>query len=61
MAGSSVSWPTLRHGTRVLDPTPLRRLATVDVVASAALFLAGPASSMTTGHTLPVDGGFSAV
>lgn len=46
---------------RVLDATPLRRLATADEVASAVLFLAGPASSMTTGHTLPVDGGFLTV
>ena len=46
---------------RVLDATPLRRLATPDEVASAVLFLAGPASSMTTGHTLPVDGGFLTV
>ncbi len=46
---------------RVLDATPLRRLATGDEVASAVLFLAGPASSMTTGHTLPVDGGFLTV
>ena len=46
---------------RVLGATPLRRLATVDEVASAVLFLAGNASSMTTGHTLPVDGGFLAV
>ena len=43
---------------RVLDATPLRRLAAADEVASAVLFLAGTASSMTTGHTLPVDGGF---
>lgn len=46
---------------RVLDATPMRRLATVDEVAAAVLFLAGPRSGMTTGHTLPVDGGFLAV
>ena len=46
---------------RVLDATPLRRLATADEVASAVLFLAGPTSSMTTGHTLPVYGGFLTV
>ncbi len=46
---------------RVLGATPMRRLATIDEVAAAVLFLAGPASGMTTGHTLPVDGGFLAV
>lgn len=46
---------------RVIDATPMRRLATVEEVADAVLFLAGPASAMTTGHTLPVDGGFLAV
>lgn len=46
---------------RVIESMPMRRLATLDEVAEAVLFLAGPASSMTTGHTLPVDGGFLAV
>lgn len=46
---------------RVLDATPMRRLATVDEVAEAVMFLAGPRSGMTTGHTLAVDGGFLAV
>lgn len=46
---------------RILDSTPMRRLATAAEVAEAVLFLASPASSMTTGHTLPVDGGFLAV
>ncbi len=47
--------------SRVLDATPMRRLATLQEVAEAVLFLAGPQSGMTTGHTLPVDGGFLAV
>jgi NAD(P)-dependent dehydrogenase (short-subunit alcohol dehydrogenase family) len=46
---------------RVIDAMPMRRLATADEVAEAVLFLATPASAMTTGHTLPVDGGFLAV
>ena len=46
---------------RVIDATPLRRFATVAEVAEAVLFLAGPSAGMTTGHTLPVDGGFLAV
>ena len=46
---------------RVLKATPMARLATVDEVASAVLFLAGQQSGMTTGHTLTVDGGFLAI
>jgi NAD(P)-dependent dehydrogenase (short-subunit alcohol dehydrogenase family) len=40
--------------------TPLGRLAEPEEVAAAILFLASPAASMITGHTLPVDGGFLA-
>jgi NAD(P)-dependent dehydrogenase (short-subunit alcohol dehydrogenase family) len=40
--------------------TPLGRLAEPEEVASAILYLASPASSMVTGHILPVDGGFLA-
>lgn len=40
--------------------TPMGRLAEPEEVAAAALFLASPAASMVTGHTLPVDGGFLA-
>lgn len=36
---------------------PLKRAAQPEEVAAAILFLASPASSMTTGHCLPVDGG----
>ena len=45
---------------RIADLTPMRRLATAEEVAYAILFLASPAASMITGHTLPVDGGFLA-
>ncbi len=45
---------------RIAALTPLRRLATPEEVAHAILFLASPAASMITGHTLPVDGGFLA-
>ena len=41
--------------------TPLKKLAEVDDVAAAILFLASPAASMITGHTLAVDGGFLAL
>lgn len=40
--------------------TPMGRLAKTEEVANACLFLASPAASMITGHTLPVDGGFLA-
>jgi NAD(P)-dependent dehydrogenase (short-subunit alcohol dehydrogenase family) len=40
--------------------TPMARLAEPEEVAAAILFLASPAASMITGHTLPVDGGFLA-
>ena len=39
--------------------TPLRRLGNVDEIASAALYLASPAASFTTGTDLVVDGGMS--
>ena len=40
--------------------TPMGRLAEPEEIVGAALFLASKASSMVTGHTLPVDGGFLA-
>ena len=40
--------------------TPLGRMAEPEEVAAAIHFLASPAASMITGHTLPVDGGFLA-
>jgi NAD(P)-dependent dehydrogenase (short-subunit alcohol dehydrogenase family) len=40
--------------------TMLGRMATVEEVAAAALFLASDLSSATTGHLLPVDGGLGA-
>jgi 3-oxoacyl-[acyl-carrier protein] reductase len=43
---------------RVLTRFPLQRLATVDDVARAAVFLASDAAAFITGQTLAVDGGF---
>jgi NAD(P)-dependent dehydrogenase (short-subunit alcohol dehydrogenase family) len=45
---------------RIKAMTPLGRIAEVEEVAPAMLFLASPAAAMITGHTLPVDGGFLA-
>lgn len=39
---------------------PLGRLATAEEVASAALYLASPAANMITGHSLKIDGGWTA-
>lgn len=44
----------------VLDRTPMKRIGTPQEVASAAAFLAMPASSYITGQTIAVDGGFTA-
>lgn len=47
-------------GKSIKKQIPLRRFATVEQVAAAALFLAGPDSGYTTGELLSVDGGYSA-
>lgn len=39
---------------------PLGHVGKADDVAAAALFLASPASSMVTGHSLKIDGGWTA-
>ena len=39
---------------------PLGRIGTVDDVAAAVLYLASPAAGMVTGHSLLVDGGWTA-
>lgn len=42
---------------KVVARTPLKRMGTLAEVAEAAVFLAGPRSSFTTGQVLNVDGG----
>jgi NAD(P)-dependent dehydrogenase (short-subunit alcohol dehydrogenase family) len=45
----------------VISQVPLRRFATADELASAALFLASSDASFVTGHELTVDGGWTGV
>ena len=45
----------------VLAKIPLNRIGKVDDVAAAVLYLASPASNMVTGHSLRVDGGWTAI
>lgn len=42
-----------------LAPIPIKRFGQVNDVANAALFLASDDASYITGHTLPVDGGWT--
>jgi 2-deoxy-D-gluconate 3-dehydrogenase len=45
----------------VLGRIPLGRLATPEDVVGATVYLSSPAADMVTGHTLLVDGGWTAV
>lgn len=47
-------------GPQLLARTPMARFGTVDEVAGAAIFLASGAASYVTGHTIMVDGGWTA-
>jgi NAD(P)-dependent dehydrogenase (short-subunit alcohol dehydrogenase family) len=44
-----------------LAKIPLNRIGKVEDVAAAVLYLASPASNMVTGHSLRVDGGWTAI
>lgn len=44
----------------VMDSIPMGKLGQVDDVVNAVLFLASPRAAMTTGHSLLVDGGWTA-
>ncbi|WP_193048567.1 SDR family NAD(P)-dependent oxidoreductase [Mycolicibacterium baixiangningiae] len=58
LTATSLAKPEFRDW--VLGEIPLRRLGTVDEVAAAVAYLASPASSLTTGSSLLVDGGWTA-
>ena len=45
----------------VLNRIPLGRIAEAEDVVGAVIYLASPAADMVTGHTLLVDGGWTAV
>jgi len=45
---------------RFVSHSALRRQAALDEIVSAALFLANPQNTYTTGHVMTVDGGWSA-
>jgi NAD(P)-dependent dehydrogenase (short-subunit alcohol dehydrogenase family) len=53
-----LSDPAFRAGT-VERIAALHRIGTPDEVSPAVVFLASPAASMITGHTLVVDGGWT--
>lgn len=44
----------------VMSKIPLGKLATVDDVVAAVLYLVSPGAGMVTGHSLKVDGGWTA-
>ena len=55
MAGSRADSESQRY---FMDRTPLGRRGQPEEIVGAAIFLAAGSSSMVTGHTLAVDGGF---
>ncbi|WP_197383636.1 SDR family oxidoreductase [Mycolicibacterium mengxianglii] len=55
---SRSTWPD-EAKAYVVGKIPTRRLATLDDVASAVLYLSGDAAGMINGHNLVVDGGAS--
>ncbi|XP_034361983.1 L-xylulose reductase isoform X2 [Arvicanthis niloticus] len=55
------NWSDPHKAKAMLDRIPLGRFAEVENVVDTILFLLSNRSSMTTGSTLPVDGGFLAI
>lgn len=58
LAAEIINDPELRSAIESL--TPLGRIAQVEDLVGAILYLASPASAMVTGHSLKVDGGYLA-
>jgi NAD(P)-dependent dehydrogenase (short-subunit alcohol dehydrogenase family) len=58
LARSTLEDPERRE--RVLSRIPLGRVGEVEDVSAAVVYLASPAAAMVTGHTLLVDGGWTA-
>ncbi|XP_032285450.1 L-xylulose reductase isoform X2 [Phoca vitulina] len=54
------NWSNPQKAKTMLDRIPLGRFAEVENVVDIILFLLSDRSSMTTGSTVPVDGGFLA-
>ena len=48
------------RNAQALVETPMKRMATADEQAEAALWLCSDAASFITGHAMPVDGGLLA-
>ena len=46
--------------SRMNAMTPLGRIAEIEEIVGGIVYLASPAASMVTGHTLVIDGGFLA-
>jgi len=58
MGERTLSDPAVR--TDILGRIPLGRIAEPEDIVGAVVYLASPAASMVTGHTLLVDGGWTA-
>jgi NAD(P)-dependent dehydrogenase (short-subunit alcohol dehydrogenase family) len=58
LTNSILSHPHI--GSKLLSRVPMGRFGSLDDVPGAAVFLASPAASYVTGHSLIVDGGWTA-
>lgn len=57
--GEDAEWK-VKMREQISERMPMQRRGQPDEIKGAALFLASDASGLTTGHTLPVDGGWMA-